>query len=133
MRKFLPFFFNRKCSSGTNNIGWHNEEDTARGMTTIVDELLSRLPNTRILVLGILPRTNSATTAIAERINSIVSARENLNNIRFLNMRDGFYRGNGQFYTELYSSGDLLHINAAGYLRWEELMHPLFNQMWNTA
>lgn len=102
----------------------------ARGITTIVDELRSRLPSTRILVLGILPRTDSTTTAIVERINAIASASENLNTIRYLNMRDSFYV-NGQFVTQLFSSGDLLHLSAAGYLSWDETMYPLFNQMWN--
>ncbi|KAJ6637214.1 Platelet-activating factor acetylhydrolase IB subunit alpha2 [Pseudolycoriella hygida] len=116
---------------GTNNVGSFSEEDIARGISAIVDELRTRLPTTRILLLGILPRTNSATTAFVERINVIVSARENLNTVRFLNMRDSFYV-NGQFIAQLFSSGDFLHLSAAGYLRWDETMHPLFNEMWNT-
>ncbi|KAG4068953.1 hypothetical protein HA402_005101 [Bradysia odoriphaga] len=115
---------------GTNNIGSFSEADIARGISAIVDELRIRLPNSRILVLGILPRTDSATTATVERINTIVSARENLNTIRFLNMRDSFYL-NGQFFTQLFGSAELLHLSAAGYLRWDETMHPLFTQMWN--
>lgn len=102
----------------------------ARGITTIVDELRSRLPTTRVLVLGILPRTNSATTAIVERINAIVSASENLNTVRFLNMINSFYV-NGQFVTHLFGSGELLHLSAAGYVSWDETMNPLFTQMWN--
>lgn len=103
----------------------------ARGISAIVDELRIRLPNSRILLLGVLPRNNSATTAIVERINTIVSARENLNTIRYLNMRDSFYV-NGQFIANLFGSGELLHLSAAGYLRWDETMHPLFTAMWNT-
>lgn len=115
---------------GTNNIGSFSEADVARGISAIVDELRVRLPNSRILLLGILPRTNSATTATVERVNTIISARENLNTIRYLNMRDSFYL-NGQFFTQLFSSGDLLHLSAAGYSRWDETMHPLFTQMFN--
>ncbi len=116
---------------GTNNVGSFSEEDVARGISAIVDELRTRLPNTRVLLLGVLPRTNSATTAVVERINTIISARENLSTIRYLNMRDSFYL-NGQFFTQLFSSGDLLHLSAAGYVRWDETMHPLFTEMWNT-
>lgn len=117
---------------GTNNVLSFSEADIARGITAIVDELRSRLPNTRVLLLGILPRTDSATTAFVERINAIASASENFSTVRYLNMIDSFYV-NGQFITQYFSSGDFLHLSAAGYSRWDETMHPLFTEMWYTA
>ncbi len=50
--------------SGTNNI-WtdgDNSPDVARGVTAVVGELRSRLPNSKILLLGILPRVNAEQT-----------------------------------------------------------------------
>jgi len=117
---------------GTNNIGWYAEADIARGVITIVDELRHRLPNTKILLLGILPRYNSEQTAITDRINALFAHVDNGNTIRYLNMRDAFYVGNDQFYWDLFST-DLLHLATPGYERWEQTMNPLFTQMWNTA
>lgn len=118
---------------GTNNIGSSSEADIARGITTIVEELRIRLPTARVLLIGITPRTNQALTAIAESINAIISHNDNFNTVRFLNMRDAFYAGNGQFFLQLFGNpADPLHFSQLGYLTWEETMYPLFNQMWNT-
>lgn len=70
-------------------------------------------------------------TATVERINTIISASDNFSTVRYLNMRDYFYR-DGQFFLHLFSSAaDPLHLSAAGYLEWDRAMHPLFTQMWN--
>lgn len=95
-----------------------------------MNELRNRLPNTRILLLGILPRYDAEQTEIVERINAMVAENDNGNTVRYLNMRDAFYAGNGQFYDELYNS-DLLHLARPGYARWSVTMNPLFNQMWS--
>jgi len=119
---------------GTNNIGSSSEADIAQGITTIVQELRSRVPSASILLVGITPRSNAAVTATTDAINAIIAHNENLSTIRFLDMRNGFYAGNGQFFSELFSNpADPLHFTQAGYLRWEELMYPLFNQMWNSS
>lgn len=117
--------------TGSNNVGWFSEEDIARGISAIVDELQIRLPHTQVLLLGILVRSNSDTVAIIERTNTIISAREYPNRIRYLNMNNAFFV-NGQFLTQYFSSlTELVHLNAAGFLRWDETMHPLFTEMWN--
>jgi len=119
---------------GTNNI-WSdgdNTADVARGVTAVVNELQTRLQNTKILLLGILPRVNAEQTAKAETINEMISVLDNGNSVRFLNMRDAYYAGNGQFYTELYTD-DLLHLSTAGYVKWEQTMSGLFTEMWNSA
>ncbi|OXA63915.1 platelet-activating factor acetylhydrolase IB subunit beta [Folsomia candida] len=116
---------------GTNNVGWYPERDIARGISAIVAELRGRLPTTKILLLGILPRINAEETERVEQINAMVSILDNGNTVRFLNMRDAFYMGNGQFYPGLYSP-DLLHLETMGYAKWRETMEPLFLEMWNS-
>lgn len=121
-------------SAGTNNINlnYNLESDIFRGIQTIVEGIRSRLPQTRVLVLGILPRTNGVWTDYVERINAIASQLDDGNNVRFLNMRDAFFNtATRTFNTELYSSADLLHLSFAGYVRWHEVMNPLFQQMFN--
>lgn len=120
--------------AGTNNINlnYNLESDIFRGIQTIVQDIRSRLPQTRVLVLGILPRTNPTWTDYVERINAIASQLDDGNNVRFLNLRDAFFNtATRTFNTELYSSADLLHLSFAGYVRWQEVMNPLFQQMIN--
>jgi len=114
---------------GTNNIGSFTDLEIARGITEIVNQLTSRLPSTKILLVGVLPRNNAATTEITENINRNVSSLDNGSSIRFLNMVDHYYRGNGQFYEELYLD-DLLHLSPEGYVKWHEVMWPLFDEMY---
>lgn len=71
-------------------------------------------------------------TAHAEEVNQIASSVENLNTVRFLNMSNSFYAGNGQFVVQYFESAtDPIHLSNLGYLRWEEDMYPLFTAMWN--
>ncbi|KAJ6635137.1 Platelet-activating factor acetylhydrolase IB subunit alpha1 [Pseudolycoriella hygida] len=117
---------------GTNNINlaYSVEAEIARGITTVVQEIRRLLPQTRVLVLGVLPRTNPTWTDYVERINTFASAVDDGVNVRFLNMRDAFFNTvTRTFNTELYSSSDLLHLSFAGYVRWQEVMNPLFQQM----
>lgn len=41
---------------GTNNINYDKDEDIAKGIKQIIDDFHAKLPNTKILLLGILPR-----------------------------------------------------------------------------
>ncbi len=91
-------------------------------------ELRERLPNMKVLVLGVLPRTNEAMTVRTSNINSILQRLDNGNTIRYLDLKDHFYKGGNDFVTELFTS-DLLHLTAAGYRKWAEVMDPLFREM----
>lgn len=91
-----------------------------------------RLPATKILLVGVLPRNDAATTDITESINKNVSALDDGYSIRFLNLVDHFYRGNGSFYEEFYLN-DLLHLSPQGYVKWHELMWPLFEEMYTST
>ncbi len=102
---------------GTNNIWNHDDIPIAMGIVFNVMELRERLPNMKILVLGVLPRYNEDWTTRTANINNIIRHLDNGNTIRYLDMRDHFYKGGNEFYTELYAS-DLLH-----------LADPLFREM----
>ncbi len=112
------YLFIYSCKfKGTNNFGGSSETEIAAGVSAIISELRSRLPNSRILLLGILPRSNAQWTEFAERINAIISGEDDGNMVRYLNMYNSFYVGDGQFYYELYDP-DLVHLVAAGYGKW---------------
>lgn len=58
----------------------------ADGVTTIVNTLRQQLPNTKILLLGILPRTGAGNFDRICAINTIISALNDGQNVHYLNM-----------------------------------------------
>jgi len=116
---------------GTNNIGANSEQDIAQGIQTVMNTLKFHMPNIKILLLGILPRFNAEQTAMTDRINNYIKGADNGNDIRWFDMRDTFYLGDGQFATELYDP-DMLHLSSAGYAKWAEVMNPIFTEMLNS-
>ncbi|ODN05031.1 Platelet-activating factor acetylhydrolase IB subunit beta [Orchesella cincta] len=113
---------------GTNNLGDNDDTSIATGVLFIVQDLRERLPNMKILLLGVLPRNNEELTRRTSNINDIIKNLDNGRTIRYLDMKNHFYRGGNDFVTELYTS-DLLHLSAAGYRKWAEVMDPLFREM----
>ncbi|OXA38383.1 platelet-activating factor acetylhydrolase IB subunit beta [Folsomia candida] len=116
---------------GTNNLDENTDVDIARGIASIVTELRSRLPETKVLLLGILPRENSVMTSRCENINGMISILDNGNTVRYLNMRGAYFDGNF-FYEGLYVH-DLIHLSKLGYAMWQEVMDPLFSDMFNST
>lgn len=113
------------------NLNYSLESEIARGILEVVEQLRYALPETRVLVLGVLPRENAIWTDYIERINSVVSQVDDGVNVRFLNMRDAFFNtATGELYTELYrGDGDLMRLSFAGYAVWQQTMNALFEEM----
>ncbi|CAF3990727.1 unnamed protein product [Adineta steineri] len=113
---------------GTNNINQATPDEIAVGVQTICQEFRQRLPNTRILLLGLTPRSDG--TAVSDIIALINSKLINLDNgywIRFLNMISSFEISHTQVKPELYI--DSRHLTEAGYQTWYTIMEPLFAEM----
>lgn len=107
------------------------EDEIARGIVRVVDEIRHLLPGTKVLVLGVLPRNDAVWSDYVEGINAIARNVDDGVNVRFLNMRDAFFNvATRQLFTELYrGGGDLLHLSFAGYTRWQQTMNSLFQEM----
>jgi len=93
------------------------------GITACVQLLRSRLPAARLLLHGILPRDAAGAPARTE-IAAINAALRRLDDngatIRFLDLGPAFLAPDGSPGPEL--KPDLLHLSAAGYARWAELL-----------
>ncbi|OXA37575.1 platelet-activating factor acetylhydrolase IB subunit beta [Folsomia candida] len=116
---------------GTNNIWGNTEFDIARGVAAIVNELRSRLPTTKILLLGVLPRHNVQTMVLVDKVNEYISILDNGGMVRFFNMRDTYYVGDGVFNNNLFDP-DMIHLSGEGYSAWNMSMDALFTEMWNS-
>lgn len=117
---------------GTNNLYGDNnagsDEEIADGIKAIIGQLQMRLPKSKILLLGVLPRQNEYFTGRTSHISSLISKFADGKTIRFLDMSDQFQTAPGKVKPELYDD-DQLHLKAAGYEVWAQTMAPVFEQM----
>lgn len=103
---------------GTNNTGHHMDkaEHTAAGIAKAIEELTSRLPMAKILLLAIFPRHYSLENEMRQRndaINGIINNFADDESIFYLDVNHIFLQQDGSLRQDLMP--DLLHLNAAGY------------------
>lgn len=117
---------------GTNNLyddaNGGSDEEIATGITTVVGLLRHKLPRTRILLLGLLPRQNEWFCGRVARINAIIAKLDDGAHVRYLDMGARFASAPGKVIPELYNQ-DLLHLAPKGYRVWADTMQPLFDEL----
>jgi lysophospholipase L1-like esterase len=118
---------------GTNNIG-NSANDIAAADTKIIEKIHEKLPDTKVLVLGIFPRgadpENPATAQMRDRIklvNEKLAKLDDGNKTRFLDISDKFLNPDGVIRFSMMP--DALHPTAKGYKLWAEAMQPLLDEM----
>jgi beta-glucosidase len=118
---------------GTNNTGGDSAEDIAKADTKIVRSLRAKLPQTKVLVLGIFPRGDKKTgdlspTAMPKirQVNAELAKLDDGKMIRYLDIADKFLVG-GKIPSDVMP--DQLHPNAKGYQIWADAMQPLLEEM----
>ena len=102
---------------GTNNITeGDSPADIAQAVRAIVGEICRRLPNTRILLLGILPRRELASHRDRETIraiNRLISRLHDGDHVTYLDFGDKLLQPDGSLTKEL--TKDFTHLTAKGY------------------
>lgn len=117
---------------GTNNATIREDppEHTAAGIQAILTTVRTRLPETKILLLAIFPRSASAddplrrvNDAVNERLQALADQRQ----VFFLNLNRRFLDGEGRLSTEIMP--DALHPSALGYRLWAEGMEETIRKL----
>lgn len=114
---------------GTNNIGSSAEEIT-RGDKKIVEQIHQKLPNTKLLLLGIFPRSANATDparAKIKAVNAELAKLDDGNKTRYLDIGDKFLDPNGNITKEMMP--DALHPASVGYQIWADAIQSLLDEM----
>jgi lysophospholipase L1-like esterase len=115
---------------GTNNIGANSPEEIADGVKAITAKLREKLPETKILLLGIFPRdprpdgyARRAAKAVNEKLSGLADGKF----VRYLDIGDKFLEVDGTISREIMP--DYLHLSSKGYRIWAEALEPA---LWET-
>lgn len=118
-------------------IGVNNGGDPAvvRGVRKVVEEIRAKLPDSKILLLGIFPRGNdpanppwnAKSRTFTAQVNKELSTIADGKNVRFLDIGDKFLDAQGFISKDIMPDG--LHPGPAGYQIWADAMQPLLTEM----
>lgn len=106
---------------GTNNSRVNQPEEIAEGVQRIVEQLKTKTPETKILVLGIFPRGATAADPmrqVNEKTNSIIAKLNDPPQVHYLDIGKAFLEEDGSLSQEIMP--DLLHLSEKGYRIWAE-------------
>jgi lysophospholipase L1-like esterase len=117
---------------GTNNTGHRHEEPAliVAGIRRDIEELQKRLPDTKILLLAIFPRGESAGDGLRlhnDKVNAMLPQLADGERVSFLDMNAAFLETDGRLSKEIMP--DLLHPNDKGYRIWQREMQPALDRL----
>lgn len=110
---------------GTNNASAYAPEEIAAGIEAIVNTLRTKLPNTKVLLLGIFPRGAMPSDRLRQvnaKTNAIICKLADGQNVVFLDIGKVFLQPDGTLTKEIMP--DLLHLSPKGYRLWAEAIEP---------
>jgi lysophospholipase L1-like esterase len=116
---------------GTNN---SNGEDNSpgqivEGIQAIVKKLRERLPNTKILLLGIFPRSENFAPQRGKltQVNQVLAGLDDGRNVHYLDIGHRFLTKDGILPAEVMP--DYLHLSQKGYEIWAEAIEGKLAQL----
>jgi lysophospholipase L1-like esterase len=121
---------------GTNNLyGDYNggtDDEIAAGIRHTVDVVRAKLPQTKVLVLAMLPRQNSYFCDRITRINALVAASlaasADTAQVRFLDPGAAFTTAPGTVKADYYVA-DQVHLTPAGYVAYQAAIGPVVKEL----
>jgi lysophospholipase L1-like esterase len=116
---------------GTNNMGGNTAEQIAEGVIAVVKEIHKRSPTTKVLLLGIFPRSKNADDSVREKIkqtNSIIAKLDDGGKtVKYLDIGDKFLEPDGSLSKDIMY--DFLHLTAEGYKRWADAVEEPIKEL----
>jgi lysophospholipase L1-like esterase len=111
---------------GTNNS--NGEDNTpgqiAEGIAAIVNKLRERLPNTKILLLGIFPRGENFNPQRGKltQVNQVLAGLHDGKNVHYFDFGHRFLTRDGILLADIMP--DYLHLSPKGYQIWADAIEP---------
>ena len=117
---------------GTNNTGHRMDspDDIAAGIAGVIKELKTRLPKSKILLLGIFPRGQADDAK--DRLNNVAANKmipdyADNEHVYFLDIGSSFFTDDGKLTNGV--SGDFLHLSGDGYRIWAQSVKPKLDEL----
>jgi lysophospholipase L1-like esterase len=116
---------------GTNNFGLGDSSpaSVATGVSAVISRVAAKLPKTRILLLGILPRDELPGTELRIKVKETNALLEKLagDRVHYLDIGATFLDAQGKIPKEL--MGDFLHPTPKGYRAFATAITPKLKQL----
>jgi len=115
---------------GTNNSGSNSSQEIADGVEVIVKQLRKKLPETKVLLLGVFPRgANKADKRrqVNEGANAIFKKIADGKSVHYLDIGQKFLKEDGTLPREIMP--DLLHLSEKGYTIWAESIEAKLKEL----
>jgi beta-glucosidase len=116
---------------GTNNSNKddNSEADILEGVTAIVNQIRTRQPDTKVLLLGIFPRGKTFSTQRGKilEVNQALSRLDDGKHVFYLDFGSQFIGDGGSISKDIMP--DALHPNEAGYQIWAKAMEPKVKEL----
>ncbi len=113
---------------GTNNTALDSAQDIAKGVTKIVETVRTKLPETKILLLGVFPRGDrpsgqlGAANEKIKQINAVIAKLDDGQKVHYLDIGDKFTQGKDVLDKAIMP--DFLHLSPAAYQIWADAIAP---------
>lgn len=118
---------------GTNNLGNRPQaspEDTAQGVECLVKTIREKLPEAKVLLLGVFPRGKEPSNpfrAMIKTVNDRISKLDDGQHVKYLDIGKSFLDDQGTLPADVMP--DQLHPNAKGYRIWADAIDPTIEEM----
>ena len=102
-------------------------EDIAQGQRAIAQVFRRRLPQTRLIMMALLPVADRAKWQKCQRVNAI-NAKLTLDSdeVAYINLQDSFLQPDGTISKALFTDGT--HLTKEGYQAWEKGISPVIGK-----
>lgn len=109
---------------GTNNVGSNSADEIALGVKAIVQGIHKRLPETRVLLLGVFPRGEKPNPGRdkLDAVNRQICGLDDGSHVTYLDIGKSFLNPDASISREIMP--DFLHLTARGYRIWADAMEP---------
>jgi len=112
---------------GTNNSKHDKPEAIFKGIQAIVKDLRGRLPESKIVVFSIFPRSHPRFPGdyeVVKAVNKFLPSLADNEQVFHVDLNRHFLDENGELRAELYGR-DLLHLSNQGYDAWFKALQPV--------
>ena len=123
---------------GVNNIAWgpqHTVEETADGILKVVQTIHTKMPETKILLMGLLPRGDDEREGSFRwqkgiEVNAILENSIDNKHLFYLDIAEQLVEEDGTAKDDVFEDG--VHLSSTGLVVWAQALRPSLEKLFET-